>query len=38
MDSDNPGLYIYFLFGESNYETRPKSNFFNLLIYAGYPA
>ena len=24
-------------FGNSNNETRPKSKFFSLLIYAGYP-
>ena len=30
-------IYINFSYGNSYNETRPKSKFFSLLIYAGYP-
>ena len=37
-DFDNTGLAINFSYGNSNNETRVKSIFFSLMIYAGYPA
>ena len=37
-DFDNTGLLIDFSYGNSNNETRVKSIFFSLMIYAGYPA
>ena len=30
-------IRLNFSYGNSNNETRPKSKFFSLLIYAGYP-
>lgn len=38
QDFDNTGLAINFSYGNSNNETRVKSIFFSLMIYAGYPA
>lgn len=37
-DFDNTGLLIEFSYGNSINETRVKSIFFSLMIYAGYPA
>ena len=36
-DSMSPGVNMYFSYGNSNNETRVKSKFFSLMIYAGYP-
>ena len=40
INSGNHGwgkIITSFSYGNSNQETRPKSKFFSLLIYAGYP-
>ena len=36
-DSARIRIDFTFHYGNSNQETRPKSKFFSLLIYAGYP-
>ena len=40
ISGDHSLIYILYeaSYGNSNNETRPKSKFFSLLIYAGYPA